>query len=296
MSTFDTLPLEVLFRILDFISNPHDSSSSSFHPLNSLAAASKHFDSAVEEYTRALLKQHTGFAPKKKSKTYTSRKRWLAETCQLCYKTSKRRSTLWSNLTCCLACDKKHFPKVTMTYATKQYNLSKLDIFTPNCLHTTLPPLAHGEYSVMGGVATMIYKPDLIARRRYLGNLLGFIEGINANNKAQRRVRRHDQLMAHMEIAYSSAHRTWYRSPVIQKEGKSLKKSLETKESRDEFVRKTFEAEWAERREEKQLKRRDEERVELMLAHQRHLKGLREKHPAATEARGGSEGTAIELN
>jgi hypothetical protein len=112
MSTFDTLPLEILFRILDFISNPHDSSSSSFHPLNSLAAACKHFDSAVEEYTRSLLKQRAGFVPKKKSKTYTSRKKWLAETCQLCYKTSKRRSTLWSSLTCCLACDKKHFPKV----------------------------------------------------------------------------------------------------------------------------------------------------------------------------------------
>jgi hypothetical protein len=98
--------------ILDFVSNPLDSSSSSFQPLNSLAAASKHFDSAVEEYTRALLKQHAGFAPKKKSRTYTSRKKWLAETCQLCYKTSKRRSTLWSILTCCLACDKKHFPKV----------------------------------------------------------------------------------------------------------------------------------------------------------------------------------------
>lgn len=41
-----------------------------------------------------------------------------------------------------------------MTNAIKQYNLSKLDIFTPNCLHPTLPPLAHGEYSVMGGVAT----------------------------------------------------------------------------------------------------------------------------------------------
>lgn len=112
MSTFDTLPLEILFRVLDFITKPHDSSLCSFHPLNSLAAASKHFDSAVEEYTRALLKQHAGFAPKKKSKTYTSRKKWLAETCQLCYKASKRRSTLWSNLTCCLACDKKHFPKV----------------------------------------------------------------------------------------------------------------------------------------------------------------------------------------
>lgn len=41
-----------------------------------------------------------------------------------------------------------------MTVAIKQYNLSKLDIFTPNRLHPALPPLAHGEYSVMGGIAT----------------------------------------------------------------------------------------------------------------------------------------------
>ena len=112
MSTFDTLPLEILFRIFDFIISPQDLSSSQYHPLNSLAATSKLFDSAVEEYTRALLKRHANFAPRKKSKTYTSRKKWLAEICQLCYKKSKRRSTLWGNLTCCLACDKKHFPKV----------------------------------------------------------------------------------------------------------------------------------------------------------------------------------------
>ena len=45
-----------------------------------------------------------------------------------------------------------------MTDAIKQYNLSKLDIFTPNRLHPTLPPLAHGEYSVMGGVATSTFQ------------------------------------------------------------------------------------------------------------------------------------------
>ncbi|KAJ4380558.1 hypothetical protein N0V86_003917 [Didymella sp. IMI 355093] len=162
ISAFDTLPLEILFRILDFISNPHDSTSSSFHPLNSLAAASKHFDSAVEEYTRALLKQHANFAPKKKSKTYTSRKKWLAET----------------------------------------------------------------------------------SRQRYLVSLLGFLEGPESID-AQKRIRRHDQLMAHMEIAYSTARKVWFRISQIQKEGKTLKKSLATKESRDEFVRNALKTEWA---------------------------------------------------
>jgi hypothetical protein len=49
-----------------------------------------------------------------------------------------------------------------MTNAIKQYNLSKLDIFTPNRLHPTLPPLAHGEYSVMGGVATSMHDDLLL--------------------------------------------------------------------------------------------------------------------------------------
>lgn len=175
MPTLDSLPLELLFRILDYLNNPHEPCSDLHHPLNHLSASSKHFDSAVEEYTRALLKQHANFAPKKRSQTYTSRKKWLAETCQLCYKKSKRRSTLWAIMTCCLACDKEHFPKVvclkakcsltptngdqTMTNAIKQHHLSKLDIFTPSRLHPSLPPLAHGEYPVMGGVATS--KPKL---------------------------------------------------------------------------------------------------------------------------------------
>ncbi|KAF1923913.1 uncharacterized protein M421DRAFT_425245 [Didymella exigua CBS 183.55] len=239
MATFDTLPLEILFRVLDSVSSPHDSISSSFHPLNSLAAANKHFDSAVEEYTRVLLKQHANFAPKKKSKTYINRKKWLAETCQLCYKTSKRRSTLWSVLTCCLTCDKKHFPKVTMTNAINQHKLSKLDLFTPNRLHPTLPSLSHGEYPVMGGVATMIYEPDLVARGDYLHGLLGLLDHTD-NSTARRRVRRHDLLMMHMEVAYSTARKIWYRkSPSLREEGKApaVRKSMETRESRDAFVR-----------------------------------------------------------
>ncbi|KAF2631927.1 hypothetical protein BU25DRAFT_445105 [Macroventuria anomochaeta] len=261
MSTLDTLPLEIIFHIFDFISSPHDPSSSASHPLNSLAATSKHFDSAVEEYTRALLKQHANFAPQKKSKIYTSRKKWLAETCQLCYKKSKRRSTLWSSLTCCLACDKKYFPKVTMTNAIKQYGLSKLDIFTPNRLHPTLPPLAHGEYPVMGGVATMIYEPDLIARRDHIHGQLSAMDRADAH--LRKRVRRHDTLMAHMEAAYSTARKIWYRSPRFQKEGevKLGRASMETRESRDEFVRKG-------------------------LAHER----------AAIRMKGASEETAIELD
>jgi hypothetical protein len=144
----------------------------------------------------------------------------------------------------------------------------------------------------------VIYKPDLIARRRYMGNLLGFMEGIHIKSikKAQKRVRRHDQLMAHMETAYSAARKTWYYSPVIQKEGQSLKKSLETKQSRDEFVRKAFEVERAERHEEEELERRSEHQTKEMLAQQRHKKEHMEQHRAAERAQGASQETAIELD
>ncbi|KZM28586.1 uncharacterized protein EKO05_0001426 [Ascochyta rabiei] len=244
MPALITLPLEVLFWIFEFIPNPCGRASFLFHPLNSLAATCKHLDSAVEEYTRALLKQHANYAPQRKIKNYTSRRKWLAEICQLCYKKSKRKSTLWPTLTCCLACDKRHFPKVTMTNASKQYNLSKLDIFTPNRLHPTLHPLAHGEYSVMGGVATMIYEPDLVARRDYIHGRLSSVDKLDTS--LRKRIRRHDGLIAHMEVAYYASRRAWYRSPRAQKGGheNSERASMETRESRDEFVRKVLREEW----------------------------------------------------
>ncbi|OSS49718.1 hypothetical protein B5807_06166 [Epicoccum nigrum] len=234
--SLETLPLELLFRVLDFISNPYNATSFEHHPINSLAATSKHFDSGVEEYTRALLKQHANFAPRKKSKTYTSRRKWLGETCQLCYKKSKRHSTFWKNLTCCLACDRKHFPKVTMTNAVQQHNLSKLDIFTPNIMHPALPRLVHGEYSVMGGVATMVYEPDLVSRRDYIHSQL--IEPDRHPSMLRKRIRRHETLMRHMTITYSTRLQLWCRTAycdeVVSRPGRP---SLEMPESREEYVR-----------------------------------------------------------
>ena len=52
-----------------------------------------------------------------------------------------------------------------MTNAIQQYNLSKLDIFTPNDLYPELPRLVHGEYSVMGGVATSTYRSAILGTR-----------------------------------------------------------------------------------------------------------------------------------
>jgi hypothetical protein len=139
----------------------------------------------------------------------------------------------------------------------------------------------------------VIYEPDLIARRRYIRNLLGDIEGINGNNNAQRRVRRHDQLIAHMEIAYSSARKMWYQSPLIQKEGRSLKKSLETKERRDEFVRNTLEAEWAAM---STKIGREEDELKKSCTKQKPLQEIIGEDRAAMHTQGTSQESAIELD
>ncbi|KAF2993608.1 hypothetical protein E8E13_001608 [Curvularia kusanoi] len=207
--SLETLPLEILFHVLDYISNPFDPTSSKSHPLNNIAATSKHFDRAVEEYTRALLQQYASFAYKKKSK-YTCRKKWLAE---------------YSNAS------------QTMTTAIRDHNLSKLDIFTPNRLYPTLPPLTHGEYPIMGGVATMFYEPDLASRRDYIHSQLSDEDRLDKPLKT--RVRRHEVLIRHMSVAYSTSQKRWYRTQfydeVVSRPGR---RSLETKESREEFVRK----------------------------------------------------------
>lgn len=150
-----------------------------------------------------------------------------------------------------------------MTNAVKQYGLSKLDLFTPNRLHPELPALAHGEYPVMGGVATsmcnqcgfygaftnssVIYEPDLIVRRDHIHSFLGLLDRPN-NSTARKRIRRHDLLMMHMELGYSAAHKIWYRNtPPARKEGvgKMVRKSMETRESRDAFVRDVLASEQA---------------------------------------------------
>lgn len=117
-----------------------------------------------------------------------------------------------------------------------------------------------------------------------MGTLSSDIRGVN-NTNAQRRIRRHDQLIAHMEVAYSAARKIWYRSPLIQKEGKPVKKSLETKESRDEFVRRTLEAEWAAMSSE--IGREEGE--------DRLLRKVIEEDRVAMQNQGTSQETAIEI-
>jgi hypothetical protein len=127
-----------------------------------------------------------------------------------------------------------------MTESTQSTHLSKLDLFTPSPLHS-LPPLATGSYPVNGGTATMISTPDVHARRDLIYGLLGDI----TNDEKYMRLRpaRHDRITKHMHMDLHNGR--WYNIEKLEtKEGKSLPKSMQSKEARGEYVKKALEREW----------------------------------------------------
>jgi hypothetical protein len=91
----------------------------------------------------------------------------------------------------------------------------------------------------------VIYEPELIVRRDHIHGRLNDVDRVDAS--LRKRIRRHDGLIAHMEIAYSTRRKLWYRSIRIQKQGeeKVWRGSMESQESRDEFVKMGLEKEWA---------------------------------------------------
>jgi hypothetical protein len=114
MPKLEELPLEIILEILGYNSIAQNRCPTPIHPLNAIASTNKHLCAVVEEYTRGLLKQHANFTPPKSSKTFSCRKKWLAETCQFCKRKSQRRSILYAALTCCRLCDKQYFPKMVL--------------------------------------------------------------------------------------------------------------------------------------------------------------------------------------
>ncbi|KAF2691272.1 hypothetical protein K458DRAFT_287466 [Lentithecium fluviatile CBS 122367] len=253
--TLDTLPPEILFNILSYTS-PFDASHAPLHPLYTTAATCRHLCSIVEEYSRSLLKRHVNITPPKAAKTnaFVCRKkwvRWVAGTCQLCGKKSRRTAILDPSLTCCQACDHSHFPKMTMTEAITTHYLSKLDLFTPNKLHPTLPPLLLGTYIFMGGDTLMLSEPSVLARKAHLHGLLGDKAADPAY--LRRRVAAHDRLMKHMDIQHSVRLgrvrwvKRWNLPAVDRMDAEALKKvpkSLRSAEARAEYVRKGLGKEW----------------------------------------------------
>ncbi|CAO2650576.1 Nn.00g018680.m01.CDS01 [Neocucurbitaria sp. VM-36] len=239
----DTLPPEILFNILSF-TEPTCNPTLISYPLNALAETNKYLNTIVEEYARGLLKQHANITPPKSSRIFTCRRKWLGEICQFCNKPSKRRAILYPTLTCCRACDKEHFPKMTMTKATQDFHLSKLDLFTPNTLHPRLPRLAIGIYAVMGGTATMIAEADVLARRDHIYKLLG--RKAQDASYMRNRPARHHRIIKHLDIMWSYSKSAWRaapeRSEALVENGP---KSMRTEENRKEYARKAIQKEWA---------------------------------------------------
>jgi hypothetical protein len=115
MARLDNLPIEILLEILSYNTVAHNRCPAPIHPLNAIASTNKHLYAIVEEYTRGQLKQHANFTPPKYSKTFSCRRKWLAETCQFCKRKSQRRAILHPGLTCCRLCDKQYYPKMVCT-------------------------------------------------------------------------------------------------------------------------------------------------------------------------------------
>jgi hypothetical protein len=88
----------------------------------------------------------------------------------------------------------------------------------------------------------VVYEPDLMSRRDYIHSQL--IESDRHPSVLRKRIRRHETLMRHMTITYSTHLQLWcktaYHDEVVNSPGRS---SLKTPESREEYVRKalTFE-------------------------------------------------------
>lgn len=268
MSRLEDLPPELLFEILVYITASQNRCPSPLPPLNCLAATNKQLHAIVEEYARLQLKKITTLNPIRPHKKYGYRMRFLGETCQFCKRKSQRRATFYPTFTCCRLCDKQYFPKMvrvphshekspgrtvrdtnslvlqTMTQAIKEHDLSKLDLFTPNPLHTHLPPLTTGAYSVGGDVATMILNADVFARKAYIAGLLGAQAG---DEKYMRcRVHAHDRIIAHMGLYFHTGNGEWRKAPGLsEKAFEKATKSMRTEERRREYVKNGLEREWA---------------------------------------------------
>ncbi|KAG9186913.1 hypothetical protein G6011_10021 [Alternaria panax] len=254
MSRLDTLPPEILFNILSY-SEPVYNLTLTSYPLNALAATNKQLNAVVEEYARNLLKRHADIVPPRNARVSTCRRKWLAEVCYFCKKPSKRKACLYKTLACCFKCDKAEFPKMTMTQAVQQHHLSKLDLFTPSPLHPTLPPLSTGLYHCMGGVATMLSTPNVLARSTYIHSLLG--DKAQDESYMRRRPSAHERIIKHLNIEYFEG-RGWWAAPDIEAEdscewdleegqGKNRGRgpySMRSEESRREYAEKGLRREW----------------------------------------------------
>ena len=153
MASLEGLPNELLFHILGYLIGPFcgrvDSTGLDWpepvprnriedkpttHPLYQLAAVSRHFNTAVEDFCRHLLLQlkdvgtfkvsneaadstksrgrHPKPLPSRRNEAYRRVwMRWSLHHCAFCGKKSIRRAVFNNHLRCCQLCDRKCFPE-----------------------------------------------------------------------------------------------------------------------------------------------------------------------------------------
>lgn len=93
----------------------------------------------------------------------------------------------------------------------------------------------------------MISEPDVIARRDLLYSLLG--DKAQDKDYMRRRSAAHERIITHMRVFYWSEGNKWVKKPKMvlnptpNKSPPKLPKSMQTKESREEYVRKHLEKE-----------------------------------------------------
>jgi hypothetical protein len=142
-----------------------------------------------------------------------------------------------------------------MTDAITNHGLAKLDLFTPNRLHPTLPPVSFGTYKCMGGDTTMLFTPSVLARKDHIHGLLG--DKASDAGYLRRRVAALGRMTLHMEVEHH----------IVQKQGKVIwekrdslpgftsdmgadvvkkkfPKSMQTKEARETYVKEELAKQW----------------------------------------------------
>ncbi|CBX92681.1 hypothetical protein IAQ61_005948 [Plenodomus lingam] len=239
MSGLESIPPEILYKILALLEPVHTLT----EPLTLLAlsATSKHFNAVVEEHANNALKKHGLPLPKRAGKLTTLRRKWLGDICQFCKRASKRRACFYSDVVCCKDCDRTVFPKITMTAAMSTYNLSKLDLFTPNELHPYLEALTVGTASVMGGQAIMISEPDVLARRDHIYALVS--QTGNNVAKLHGRAAMHSRIQAHLCIVFCPVRRRWCQTTRPNPPLSRLPASMQTRASRMDYVKRMLRSE-----------------------------------------------------
>ena len=129
----------------------------------------------------------------------------------------------------------------TMTAAISTYELSKLDLFTPNRLHGDLPSLAIGPYAAHGNHAAMILEADVIARQGHIWGLLG--EKAQDPGYMRKRIRTHERLAKHLGVYFNVTDCQWKTigSPAEYSSGL---KSMSTEQNREQYAKNVLESEW----------------------------------------------------